>query len=466
MDNIILDSSVGTLTLKELFEKNLEIPLYQRPYSWEDEQVIDLIEDLISAFSSKKDKYLIGNMIFHQEDSKEEINIVDGQQRITTLALILKVINESSYKLKFLNQKLNSLSYKSIVDNYKLIQSKFENYDEQKKIDFSRFICEKVMITYIKANTLDEAFMLFDSQNTRGKPLDRKDLLKVHHIRFINFYQKQKIVAKNWEQITKKNSEEDKFDNVDFVLNNLAFIRKAIRQELNGEDLVYVDVFKEFIAEDNITTLNNYNQPPIFENFDFNLDTKEISLISKSFDLKGFLKIGNGLEFLPFEIIQSIEGGERFFWFVLKYVELIKNLKSKNTLFNQLDGISGNGNLFLKKIYQSVLILFVDKFGVDDFDEFAIKFFILLLNFRQKEQVRKEGVVKFEWEKEKELDLYKLIFLKYSSKNVIKEVDKYIEYSICNIEESKIGTKAEFFNKFENHKNIIKQILGKKYGQN
>jgi hypothetical protein len=56
--------------------------------------------------------------------------------------------------------------------------------------------------------------------------------------------------------------------------------------------------------------------------------------------------------------------------------------------------------------------------------------------------------------------------LKYSSKNVIKEVDKYIEYSICNIEESKIGTKAEFFNKFENHKNIIKQILGKKYGQN
>ena len=47
-----------------------------------------------------------------------------------------------------------------------------------------------------------------------------------------------------------------------------------------------------------------------------------------------------------------------------------------------------------------------------------------------------------------------------------KEVDKYIEYSICNIEESKIGTKAEFFNKFENHKNIIKQILGKKYGQN
>ncbi len=61
--------------------------------------------------------------------------------------------------------------------------------------------------------------------------------MKVHHIRFINSYQKQKTVAKKWEEITKKNSEEDKFDNVDFVLNNLAFIRKAIRQELNAEDL-------------------------------------------------------------------------------------------------------------------------------------------------------------------------------------------------------------------------------------
>jgi len=454
------------IKIKELVSnESLCVPEYQRPYKWTLKNVSQLIDDIL-RFKDKK-AYRLGTIVLHKDKDENHIdrfNIVDGQQRTTTLALILKVINESSYKLEFLNQKLNSLSYKSIVDNYKLIQSRFKNYEE-KKTDFSRFICEKVMITYIKANTLDEAFMLFDSQNTRGKPLDRKDLLKVHHIRFINSYQKQKTVAKKWEEITKKNSEEDKFDNVDFVLNNLAFIRKAIRQELNGEDLVYVDVFKEFIAEDNITTLNNYNQPPIFENFDFNLDTKEISLISKSFDLKGFLKIGNGLEFLPFEIIQSIEGGERFFWFVLKYVELIKNLKSKNTLFNQLDGISGNGNLFLKKIYQSVLILFVDKFGVDDFDEFAIKFFILLLNFRQKEQVRKEGVVKFEWEKEKKLDLYKLIFLKFSSKSVIKEIDKYIEYSIRNIEELKTGTKSEFFNKFESHQKEIKKILGKKYGQ-
>ena len=46
---------VGALTIKELFEKNLKIPDYQRPYSWEKEQVEDLIEDLLDAYKNKKD---------------------------------------------------------------------------------------------------------------------------------------------------------------------------------------------------------------------------------------------------------------------------------------------------------------------------------------------------------------------------------------------------------------------------
>jgi hypothetical protein len=454
----------GHLTINQLFEAQLVIPEYQRPYAWSDEQVISLIEDLIEAFGAKKEKYLIGNMIFHEEKKNEEanleINIVDGQQRTITLALILNVLDSTT--VEFLNQKINSLSYKSIKNNYDLIDKKLKNYS--KKREFKDFICEKTITTYIKADSLDEAFMLFDSQNTRGKPLDRKDLLKVHHIRFIDLYVKQKHVAKKWEDITKKEDENQKFDNVDFTLNHLMLIRKAIRHELHGEDLVYLDVFKEFLAEGNVEKLNNYNQPPIFENFDFDLEKNELSLTSKSFDFKGLFKIGNGLEFLPFEIIQSIEGGERFFWFVSKYDNLVKLLKNED-IFNQLDNLSGNGNLFLRKIYQSTLMLFVDKFGFDDLREFALRVFILLFYFRyQKQQVRKDGVVKFAWNGEKIFDIYKLIFLKYSSQNVLKELDKYIDFYVGNIENSEIkGTKEDFFNSFKNHHAQIKKILGTKY---
>ena len=453
-------NNYGTLTIEELFKISLVIPPYQRPYAWHDEQVISLIEDLIEAFGTKKEKYLIGNMIFHEENKNEKLNIVDGQQRTITLDLILKALDNTT--VKFLDQEINSLSYKSIRNNYALIQKNLKNYS--KKSELKKFIFEKTITTYIKAESLDEAFMLFDSQNTRGKPLDRKDLLKVHHIRFIDLNIKQKQVAKIWEAISKKEGENQKFDNVDFTLNHLMLIRKAIRHELDGEDLVYLDVFKEFLAEDNVQKLNNYNQPPIFQGFDFDLEKNELSLTSKSFNFQGLFKIGNGLEFLPFEIIQSIEGGERFFWFVSKYDNLVKLLK-KEDLFNQLDTLSGNGNLFLRKIYQSTLMLFVDKFGFDNLKEFALRVFILLFYFRyQKQQVRKDGVVKFEWNGEKAFDIYKLIFLKYSSQNVLKELDKYIDFYVGDIINTEIkGTKQDFFNSFKTYHAQLKKILGTKY---
>jgi hypothetical protein len=97
--------------------------------------------------------------------------------------------------------------------------------------------------------------------------------------------------------------------------------------------------------------------------------------------------------------------------------------------------------------------------------EFALRVFILLFYFRyQKQQVRKDGVVKFEWGSEKAFDFYKLIFLKYSSQNVLKELDKYIDFYVGNIKNHEIkGTKQVFFNSFKNHHSELKNILGTKY---
>ena len=56
--------------------------------------------------------------------------------------------------------------------------------------------------------------------------------------------------------------------------------------------------------------------------------------------------------------------------------------------------------------------------------------------------------------------------MKYSSKNLIKEIDKYIEFSIGKIEIPEIGTKADFFNKFKEYHDVIIQIIGNNYGEN
>lgn len=461
---------VGALTIKELFEKNLKIPNYQRPYSWQQEQVIDLIEDLLDAYKNKKHHYLIGNIIFHQEDSNVEINIVDGQQRTITLALILNALaefifsNNNSCSTFLDTVEISILSSKILKKNYNIIQNILRKRIINERNEFYNYINNNVIVTYIKTSDLDEAFVLFDSQNNRGKTLDRKDLLKVHHIRYIKSYNKQRLVAIEWEKITKK-PEEVNIDDVDFVLNNLMLIRKAIRHELNGDDLIQLDVFKEFKTENyEELALNNYNQPPIFEKFEFDIDKRILSLISKDFKQIGLFKIENSLEFLPFEIPQSISGGENFFWFTLKYYELILKLKQKN-FFTILDNIYGSGNIFLQKIYQSSIILFVDKFGLEDCEKFAIRVAILLMSKRLNDSIRKEGIVDYKWIKDNDnkLDIYKLVFLKYSSKIVLNELDKYIECNIEKIQEPEKGTKKSFFNAFYDYKEMINDILGEKY---
>ncbi len=426
------NKNIGSFKVGVLLEQDLTIPAYQRPYSWDEEQVIALIDDLIEAYEKKKKNYLIGNMIFHDQ------NIVDGQQRTITLSLIIYSLIEKDnleieldYYPKILYKKITILSSKAINKNLKIIQGKLKNYANTE--NFKKYIEDNVLCTYIKTKDLDEAFMLFDSQNTRGKALRRKDLLKVHHIRHIdvNDISKQEISAKTWESISKKNHPDDELDDLDKLFIYLALIRKSIRGELAGKYLEYLDVYKEFISEDDSGyALNNYNQPPLFKNYTFDTKTQKINFITKPLELNSSYSINNGLRFLPFEIIQSIEGGEKFFWFSLKYKDIYNEI-SNLSAFTILDSLDGKGNYYLRKVYKSLLLFFVDKFGFRELDEFSMRISILLFYYRYKMyQVRKEGVVNFKWDNEHSLDIFKLIFLKYSTRVLFREIDKYVEYKL------------------------------------
>ncbi|HEB7542398.1 TPA: DUF262 domain-containing protein, partial [Campylobacter coli] len=78
----------------EIFSKDrfsLNIPDYQRPYTWGIEQVKILLKDISEQVNKNDQKYLLGSLILHK-NNENKFNIVDGQQRLTTLALILKVL--------------------------------------------------------------------------------------------------------------------------------------------------------------------------------------------------------------------------------------------------------------------------------------------------------------------------------------------------------------------------------------
>src|SRR5436305_1358204 len=65
-----------------------EIPPYQRPYSWQTENVQQLMEDLWSAYKSDDSEYFIGSLITIEREKDRLYDVVDGQQRLTTLNLL------------------------------------------------------------------------------------------------------------------------------------------------------------------------------------------------------------------------------------------------------------------------------------------------------------------------------------------------------------------------------------------
>ena len=92
--------SVNKKTIREFLEnaqkEHFLIPEYQRPYAWEEDQIITLFEDL-KNFTEKKiadknsDAYFLGSIVQFINDAGEQ-EIIDGQQRITSLLLLLRVI--------------------------------------------------------------------------------------------------------------------------------------------------------------------------------------------------------------------------------------------------------------------------------------------------------------------------------------------------------------------------------------
>src|SRR5699024_6080066 len=75
----------------------LMVPIYQRPYVWQEEQIRQLCEDLCNACQDGREMYFIGGVLLVKDERKEAgapvpYELVDGQQRMTTLWLIASVL--------------------------------------------------------------------------------------------------------------------------------------------------------------------------------------------------------------------------------------------------------------------------------------------------------------------------------------------------------------------------------------
>lgn len=224
-----MNSKPHIWSVDKLLGTNLIIPDYQRPYKWTGKNITELLLDTQQSIDESRKyanfKYRVGTVILHLNE-KNEYEIVDGQQRILSF-LLLKLYLDSGFSCNLLKAKfLNKISQKNLHDNYTTIREWFSSVDDTEKVIFNDALKSILEVVVITVDKIDEAFQLFDSQNTRGRALYPHDLLKAYHLREIHDkYEMQNAVVK-WESKDPKAIRE-LFDLYLFPIWNWAKCRKC-----------------------------------------------------------------------------------------------------------------------------------------------------------------------------------------------------------------------------------------------
>ena len=113
------------LTISEIYNGDravYEVPIYQRNYAWEKDEISALIQDVYDAYIAKKKAYFIGTLVsFHKGDQVYEV--IDGQQRLTTINLILGALKV---------ERKNKLTYRARKKSNKTIQNIPEFKNDEK----------------------------------------------------------------------------------------------------------------------------------------------------------------------------------------------------------------------------------------------------------------------------------------------------------------------------------------------
>jgi hypothetical protein len=214
-----------------------EIPRFQRPYSWDDENINDFWADIIE---NRDDNYFIGSMVVFKK-AKQRFGVVDGQQRLTTITILLCVIrdhfqqiecndlaqgihqlierkdrsNRSEYVLKtetsfpYFQENIQKFNGQPEVECkiqteeknlrnthlrfHKLVGSTIQSIDMDASISENDKVTLKtnklieirdsvlnLNLIFITLENEDDAYLIFETLNTRGKDLSLTDLAKNH----------------------------------------------------------------------------------------------------------------------------------------------------------------------------------------------------------------------------------------------------------------------------------------------
>lgn len=341
----LIQDELKITKLKDLLDMKLALPSYQRPYSWSVKSTNTLFIDTYEAFRNGINEYRLGSVILHKECS-EKYNIVDGQQRLTTLSILLYCLDDEKQSL--LKEKYSKLSNDVIVTNFGVLSKRTNelSYDEREK--YKNYLVNKCTMVQIVTDSEQEAFQFFDSQNSRGKELAPHDLLKSYHLREMNNEdenQKVKIINR-WENMN-QNDLDDLFKNYLYPLTQWYKGKEGL-----GYSSSKIDSFK------GIKGSNIYN---------YAIYHKASNLYVEKFNANGSAELLASKSLNQFQLTQPLIAGKRFFDYTLHYGKLLEKIQKQINRFFDKDEIPSkrSGDIYIKQLYECSLLFFADRFGLE-----------------------------------------------------------------------------------------------------
>lgn len=212
-----MNDEITQLSVKELLSgrEDYVIPMYQRNYAWEEGEITQLIQDVIDYLSTGRNYYIGTLVVFEriQKDGRAVFETIDGQQRLTTLALLASYLKKEipddfewydrmvidfdsreqsrrTLKAIFSNQSAGDPSEflgpqeinTAILNGYRLIQRSLPiKLKENNDIDLARFatyLLDKVQIMRVKVPSDTDLNHYFEIMNSRGEQLEKHEVLK------------------------------------------------------------------------------------------------------------------------------------------------------------------------------------------------------------------------------------------------------------------------------------------------
>lgn len=220
-------STEGVASL--LKTRTLKVPVHQRSYAWDEEQVSDYWADLLRALNASQDEYFLGSVVLTKPTDDERHTIIDGQQRLATTTILVAAIRDlladrgdtetvgeiertylaskdlvslastphlvlnaedaGFFKQRVLDRDESApatlKSHERIVATQAYFREKLAEYAPEAAVDardklirWVSYLTDNATIIVVDVSDESDAFLIFETLNYRGVPLTVADLLK------------------------------------------------------------------------------------------------------------------------------------------------------------------------------------------------------------------------------------------------------------------------------------------------